>query len=218
MVRSLPASSSFNATDYQFSRGRMGRRWSPLFTEIYAPADTTPTARIIVLAAAITFPETMGTWALAAFYDQENNRLCLRFPLRGPSVFSLDRGASAPLQFPSGMSLIDRRDRTMQNIAEFRIIGRVGKITQHDKVTKVSVAANYNRQENGDWVTDTHWNEVTLFGKLIERATKSQKGDLVHITGRVRQNSYDVAEGKRYTVELIADGFAVLAKGSEDRD
>ena len=106
----------------------------------------------------------------------------------------------------------------MQNIAEFRIIGRIGKITQHDKVTKVSVAANYNRQEDGEWMTDTHWNEVTLFGKLIERATKSQKGDLVHITGRVRQNSYDVAEGKRYTVELIADGFAVLAKGSEDRD
>ena len=59
---------------------------------------------------------------------------------------------------------------------------------------------------------------LALFGKLIERATKAQKGDLVHITGRVRQNSYDTAEGRRYTVELIADGFAVLAKGSEDRD
>ena len=201
-----------------FPRDRMGRRWSLPLTEIYAPADTKPSARIRARAPRSPFPETMGTWALAAFYDQENNRLRLRFPLRGPSVFSLDRGASAPLQFPSGMSLIDRRDRTMQNIAEFRIIGRVGKITQHDKVTKVSVAANYNRQENGEWLTDTHWNEVTLFGKLIERATKSQKGDLVHITGRVRQNSYDVAEGKRYTVELIADGFAVLAKGSDDRD
>lgn len=37
----------------------------------------------------------------------------------------------------------------MQNIAEFRIIGRVGKISEHDKVTKVNVAANYNRQEKG---------------------------------------------------------------------
>ncbi len=54
MVRSSLASSSFHATDYQFSRGRIGRRWSPLFTEIYAPADTTPTARIIALAPAIT--------------------------------------------------------------------------------------------------------------------------------------------------------------------
>lgn len=106
----------------------------------------------------------------------------------------------------------------MQNIAEFRIIGRIGKISEHDKVTKVNVAANYNRQENGEWVTDTHWNEVTLFGRLIERSGKAQKGDLVHITGRIRQNSYDTAEGRRYTVELIADGFAVLTKGLEDRD
>jgi len=54
MVRSSPASSSFNATDYRFSHGRMGRRWSLPFTEIYAPADTTPTARIKALAPAIT--------------------------------------------------------------------------------------------------------------------------------------------------------------------
>lgn len=67
-------------------------------------------------------------------------------------------------------------------------------------------------------MTDTHRNEVTVFGKLIERAGKSQRGNLGHITGRVRQNSYDAAEGKRYTVELIADGFAILAKGSEHRD
>lgn len=103
----------------------------------------------------------------------------------------------------------------MQNIAEFRIIGRIGKIDHHDKVTKLSVAANYNRQKDGDWITDTHWNEVTAFGKVIERAERAEKGDLVHITGRVRQNSYDAAEGKRYTVELIADGFAVLAKAPE---
>jgi single-strand DNA-binding protein len=103
----------------------------------------------------------------------------------------------------------------MQNIAEFRIIGRIGKIAELDKVTKVSVAANYNRQENGEWITDTHWNEVTLFGRLIERAAKTEKGDMVHITGRVRQNSYDAAEGKRYTVELIAEGFAILAKAND---
>ncbi len=66
----------------------------------------------------------------------------------------------------------------MQNIAEFRIIGRVGKITTHDK--------------------------VTLFGKLIECATKVQKGDLVYIAGRVRQNAYDTSEDQRYTVEFIA--------------
>src|SRR3546814_2186320 len=123
------------------------------------------------------FPYTTLFRSLAAFYDQANNRLRLRFPLCGPSVFWLDRGVCTPLQFPSGMSLIDRKDRTMQNIAEFRIIGRVGKITEHDKVTKVNVAANYNRQENGEWVTDTHWNEVKMSSKLIERAAKAEQGE-----------------------------------------
>lgn len=106
----------------------------------------------------------------------------------------------------------------MQNIAEFRIIGRIGKIDQRDKVTKVSVAANYNRQQDGEWITDTHWNEVSIFGRLMERAAKAEKGDLVHITGRMRDSSYDTADGKRYTTERIVDGFAVLAKGTEARD
>jgi single-strand DNA-binding protein len=85
-------------------------------------------------------------------------------------------------------------------------------------VTKIRVASDYNRQDNGEWVMDTHWNEVSLFGKMIERSAKAQKGDLVHIAGRLRQNSYDTPDGRRYTVEVIADGFAVLAKATEDRD
>src|SRR3546814_17204184 len=111
------------------------------------------------------------------------------------------------------MSLIDGKDRTMQNIAEFRIIGRVGKISEHDKVTKVNVAAKYNRQENGEWVTDTHWNEVTLFGKLNDRGDKAQTGDLVHITVHVRQNSYDHASVRRYKEELIAHGLDATDHG-----
>src|SRR3546814_14600678 len=95
------------------------------------------------------------------------------------------------------MSLIDGKDRTMQNIAAFRLIGRAGKISEQDKVTKVNVVANYNRQENGEWVQDTHWKEGTQFGKRIERGGKDKKGNLVHIPGRRRQNSYATAEGAR---------------------
>lgn len=42
-------------------------------------------------------PYLTGNGRCATFYDQVNNRLRLRFPLRGPSVFSLDRDAFAPL-------------------------------------------------------------------------------------------------------------------------
>ena len=70
----------------------------------------------------------------------------------------------------------------MQNIAEFRIIGRIGKVEVKEKVTYLSVASNYNRKDGDEWKTDAHWNNVTLFDKLAKRLTAS-KGDLVHITG-----------------------------------
>ena len=60
-------------------------------------------------------------------------------------------------------------------------------------------------------VRRTHWNSVTLFDKLAKRLTAS-KGDLVHITGRVRQNNYEAGGSTHYGVDLIADAIAILAK------
>ena len=99
----------------------------------------------------------------------------------------------------------------MQNIAEFRIIGRIGKVEVKEKVTYVSVASNYNRKDGDDWKSDAHWNSVTLFDKLAKRLTAG-KGDLVRITGRVLQNNYEAGGTTRYDVDLIADGIAILAK------
>lgn len=102
----------------------------------------------------------------------------------------------------------------MQNTAEFHIIGRIGKIDRAKEVTHVSVAANYNRRDGDEWKTDTHWNRVTLFGKLRDRLAKADTGDLVRVTGRVRQSSYEAEGATRYTVDLVADGFATLAKAN----
>lgn len=102
----------------------------------------------------------------------------------------------------------------MQNIAEFHIIGRIGKIDAAKEVTHISVAANYNRRDGDEWKTDTHWNRVTLFGKLRDRLAKADTGDLVRVTGRIRQSSYEAEGQTRYTVDLLADGIAILAKAS----
>lgn len=102
----------------------------------------------------------------------------------------------------------------MQNIAEFHIIGRIGKIDAAKDVTHISVAANYNRRDGNEWKSDPHWNRVTLFGKLRDRLAKAATGDLVRITGRVRQTSYEADGATRYGVDMIADGFAILDKAS----
>ena len=111
----------------------------------------------------------------------------------------------------------------MQNIAEFHIIGRIGKIDAAKEVTHISVAANYNRRDGDEWKTDTHWNRITLFGKLRDRLAKADTGDLVRVTGRVRQLRYEAGGQTRYSVDLLADGIAILAKANgkpsdEERD
>ncbi|HQS96803.1 hypothetical protein [Novosphingobium sp. 17-62-19] len=60
----------------------------------------------------------------------------------------------------------------MQNISEFRIIGRIGSADIKEKVAFLDIAANYGRKVGDEWEDDTHWNRVTLFGKNIARAEK----------------------------------------------
>lgn len=105
-----------------------------------------------------------------------------------------------------------------QNISEFRIIGRIGKTDIREKVAYVDVCANYNRQIDGEWQTDAHWNHVTCFGRSRDAAERAGKGDLVHITGRVRQEKYEREGAWHYTVELIAETISVLAKAADGGD
>ena len=52
----------------------------------------------------------------------------------------------------------------MQNIVEFHIIGRLGRIDAAKNVTHISVATNYNRREGETWKSDPQWHRITLFG------------------------------------------------------
>jgi single-strand DNA-binding protein len=103
-----------------------------------------------------------------------------------------------------------------QNIAEFRIIGRIGKITAREKVKYVSVAANYNRRDGDEWKTDAHWNSVVCFSNVASQVDNAAKGDLVHITGRVRESQHGEANDLAYRTELIADTFSVLTKADTE--
>ena len=100
----------------------------------------------------------------------------------------------------------------MQNIVEFHIIGRLGRIDAAKTVTHISVATNYNRREGETWKSDPQWHRITLFSKLRERLDNATIGDLVRITGRIGQSKYKVEGQTHYSIDLIADSFAILAK------
>lgn len=105
-----------------------------------------------------------------------------------------------------------------QNIAEFRIIGRVGAITKREKVSFVSIAANYNRRDGDEWKRETLWNSVVCFSNLSGQLEQVTKGDLVHVTGRVRERQHGDDNDTTYRTELIADTFSTLARGSGDEE
>ncbi|WP_298277626.1 single-stranded DNA-binding protein [uncultured Bradyrhizobium sp.] len=105
----------------------------------------------------------------------------------------------------------------MRNIAEFTLIGRVGTIKEVGKTVRVSICANYPFKDKDEWKDDAHWNEVTIFTKSIQTYVKEHvsKGDLVHVRGRLRQNSFERDGQRVYTVDLIALEFGRLAQASD---
>ncbi|MEO6380555.1 MAG: single-stranded DNA-binding protein [Nitrobacter sp.] len=59
--------------------------------------------------------------------------------------------------------------------------------------------------------------EVTIFTKSIQSYINEHvsKGYLVHVSGRLRQNSFERAGQRIYTVDLVAQEFAGLRKAGE---
>jgi len=103
----------------------------------------------------------------------------------------------------------------MKNFAEFQIVGRIGKIKAFDNATRVTIAANYRRQdEEGNWGDDPHWNEVVVFSKKTRDyiSEHAKQGSLAFVRGRLRQDSFTDANGEqRFATNLIATDFALLA-------
>ena len=138
--------------------------------------------------------------------------LALRSPLAAPALFRLP--GHERIAIATGHSPTEER-KTMRNIAEFTLIGRVGTIKQVGKTVRVSVCANYPfKDDKGQWKDDAHWNEVTIFTKAIQSYVSEHvsKGDLVHVRGRLRQSSFERDGQRVYTVDLIAHELGGGAK------
>jgi single-strand DNA-binding protein len=106
----------------------------------------------------------------------------------------------------------------MRNIAEFTLIGWVGTTQQVGNTVRVSICANYSfKDDKGQWKEDAHWNEVAIFTKSVQSYVNEHvsRGDLIHVRGRLRQNSFERDSRRIYTVDLIDQEFGRLAQGSD---
>ncbi len=102
----------------------------------------------------------------------------------------------------------------MRSINRLTLLGHVGNVKAFAKVTKVSIATNRvwtdakgNRQDRTDWVPVTILDEAQA--KWV--AENVLKGDSVCVEARVGETSYGEGEDRKFTVDIIATSFNLMA-------
>jgi single-strand DNA-binding protein len=83
-------------------------------------------------------------------------------------------------------------------------------------VTQFSVAVNQStkNQQTGEWVEETDWFRVSVFGDRAERAAEQlRKGNRVFVDGRFRTREFEGQDGqKRTSLDVIADNVINLER------
>lgn len=107
------------------------------------------------------------------------------------------------------------------------LIGRLGAdpevryMPNGNAVVNLSLATNdgYKDRQTGQFVENTEWHRVVVFGRLAEIAGEYlKKGRMVFIEGRIRTNKWKDQSGQdRYTTEIVANEMQLLG-GRGDAD
>lgn len=90
-------------------------------------------------------------------------------------------------------------------------------------VTQFNVAVNQStkNQQTGEWVEETDWFRVSVWGDRAERAAENlRKGNRVFVEGRFKTRQFEGRDGQtRTSLELTADSVVNLEKRNrEDGD
>ncbi len=104
------------------------------------------------------------------------------------------------------------------------IIGNLGqdpeiRYTQSGMAAcKLSVAttSKYKNKQTDEWVEETEWHRVTVWGKSAEHCnTYLTKGKKVYVEGRIKTSSYEKDGEKRYATEIVANTVQFLSPKNE---
>ncbi|MEM1219600.1 MAG: single-stranded DNA-binding protein [Bacteroidota bacterium] len=86
---------------------------------------------------------------------------------------------------------------------KIQFIGFAGKdaevfqVGENEKVT-FSVAVNEGyKNKAGDWVDDTQWYDIEVWGRMVNRAKQVSRGDQVFIEGKHRSRDWEDKEGRK---------------------
>jgi single-strand DNA-binding protein len=113
-------------------------------------------------------------------------------------------------------------------LCKVMIIGNLGsdpemRYTPNGRaVTQFNVAVNQStkNQQTGEWVEETDWFRVTVWGDRAERMAEAlRKGNKVFVEGRFRTRQFEGRDGQtRTALEITADSIVNLEKRGRDED
>ena len=113
-------------------------------------------------------------------------------------------------------------------LCKVMIIGNLGsdpemRYTPNGKaVTQFNVAVNQNtkNQQTGEWIEETDWFRVTIWGDRAERAAENlRKGNKVFVEGRFKTREFEGRDGqKRTALEITADSIVNLERRGREED
>lgn len=98
----------------------------------------------------------------------------------------------------------------MEYLNKVELIGTVGSVNKRNVCginhCRFSVATNYTYKGVETPVIETTWIQVVVFeGGAVKELPNLEKGDKVHVVGRLRSASFTDANGKmRFSYEVVA--------------
>lgn len=105
-----------------------------------------------------------------------------------------------------------------RHVNKITLIGNVGKepdlrVTPNGHyVCKASMATNRNRQSDGEWLQETTWHNLEVWGNMAESfSQKVHKGDLIYVEGRLEVEEWTSDDGVKHNRhKVVLSDFSAL--------
>lgn len=105
------------------------------------------------------------------------------------------------------------------------LLGHMGKDPEKrntsggTSVANVSLATTRKWKKGDEWVEETTWHYIVVFGKSADYlCERGRKGDGLFVNGYLRQNKWTDRNGnEKVSFEVVADTVTVIPKGTGPR-
>jgi len=110
-------------------------------------------------------------------------------------------------------------------MADINHVVLVGRLTRNAElkytnngaaVSKFSIAVNQRRKKDDQWIEESHFFDITLWGKTAESLNQYLvKGKQIGIEGQLRQNRWEQEGQPRSKVEIFATNVMLLGSARD---